>query len=117
MRKRNARLETVEKRGEILVENPPRHGDRIEPRAHFFGVVQRIVDGNFANKYGRDVMHPCDPPQEREDCLHILPAPTQRTRELVEDEKARLQAVEKMIDLLAGAGLAAPAGNLWGTQS
>ena len=62
-------------------------------------------------------MHPCDPPQEREDGLHILAPPTQRAVELVEDQKARLQALEKMIDLIAGAGQAAPARGLWRAQS
>jgi hypothetical protein len=61
-------------------------------------------------------MHACDPPQEREDCLHILSASAQRTVEFVEDKQARLQAVEKMIDLFAGAGQAAPAGSLRGAQ-
>lgn len=50
MGKRHAGLETVEKCCKILVDSPPRHRDRIEPRSHFFGVVQRIVDGDFADK-------------------------------------------------------------------
>ena len=54
-------------------------------------------------------MHSCDPSQEREDGLHILAPPAQRAVELVEDQKARLQALQKMIDLIAGAGQAAPA--------
>ena len=62
-------------------------------------------------------MHPCDPPQEREDGLHILAPPAQRAVELVEDQKARLQALQKMIDLIAGAGQAAPARGLWRAQS
>ena len=33
--------------------------------------------------------------------------------ELVEDQKARLQALQKRIDLIAGAGQAAPASGLW----
>jgi hypothetical protein len=41
-------------------------------------------------------------------------AAAQRTVEFVEDEQARLQAVEKMIDLFAGAGQATPAGSLQG---
>lgn len=62
-------------------------------------------------------MHPCDPPRERGDCLHILPAPTQRTMKLVKDEQARLQTVKKLIDLLAGTRQAAPADSLRGAQS
>ena len=53
----------------------------------------------------------------REDCLHILSASAQRTVEFVEDEQARLQAVEKMIYLFAGVGQAAPTGCLRGAQS
>lgn len=79
--------------------------------------MQCIIDSDFADKHGRDVMHACDPPQEREDCLHILSASAQNTVEFVEDEQARLDAVEKMIDLFAGAGQATPAGSLRGAQS
>jgi hypothetical protein len=44
-------------------------------------------------------MHPCDPPQERENGLHILAPPAQRAVELVEEQKARLQALQKMIGI------------------
>lgn len=59
--KRHAGLETVEEHRKILVIAPSRNGHRVEARSHFIGVMYRIIDRDFADKDGRDVMDPGNP--------------------------------------------------------